>query len=213
MKSTEKSKKSVVDAKQNALVAAASKSAPINTFKKQSEDKKKTGIGGNYGARKIVSGEKEPSTTGVLLAPCHDEFRGPRSDYVRQADAFSRRRLKEIAFIEQIIDIKFCVRLGKSATEICKILKYLQGFDTLSRTQALSEIDVSERAGELSKTSRTAENIGKVFAAVRKNELQTIAESFGISLATCRWILTKDFNMPSVLTHRFPQGRFSDWAL
>ncbi|GFW89332.1 hypothetical protein TNCV_3966221 [Trichonephila clavipes] len=24
------------------------------------------------------------STTSVLLAPCHDEFRGPRSDYVRQ---------------------------------------------------------------------------------------------------------------------------------
>ncbi|GFU66450.1 hypothetical protein TNCV_3806931 [Trichonephila clavipes] len=23
-------------------------------------------------------------TTGVLLAPCYDEFRGPRSDYVRQ---------------------------------------------------------------------------------------------------------------------------------
>ncbi|GFY10665.1 hypothetical protein TNCV_2194861 [Trichonephila clavipes] len=23
-------------------------------------------------------------TTGVLLAPCHDEFRGPRFDYVRQ---------------------------------------------------------------------------------------------------------------------------------
>ncbi|GFX73119.1 hypothetical protein TNCV_4501981 [Trichonephila clavipes] len=23
-------------------------------------------------------------TTGVLLAPCDDEFRGPRSDYVRQ---------------------------------------------------------------------------------------------------------------------------------
>ncbi|GFY18590.1 hypothetical protein TNCV_2398151 [Trichonephila clavipes] len=23
-------------------------------------------------------------TTGVPLAPCHDEFRGPRSDYVRQ---------------------------------------------------------------------------------------------------------------------------------
>ncbi|GFX67992.1 hypothetical protein TNCV_2288541 [Trichonephila clavipes] len=23
-------------------------------------------------------------TTAVLLAPCHDEFRGPRSDYVRQ---------------------------------------------------------------------------------------------------------------------------------
>ncbi|GFX99030.1 hypothetical protein TNCV_4302051 [Trichonephila clavipes] len=23
-------------------------------------------------------------TTGVLLAPCHDEFRGPQSDYIRQ---------------------------------------------------------------------------------------------------------------------------------
>ncbi|GFV74841.1 hypothetical protein TNCV_1040791 [Trichonephila clavipes] len=25
------------------------------------------------------------NTTGVLLVPCHDEFRGPRSDYVRQS--------------------------------------------------------------------------------------------------------------------------------
>ncbi|GFT09175.1 hypothetical protein TNCV_4106061 [Trichonephila clavipes] len=30
-----------------------------------------------------ISFPREP-TTGVLLAPCHDEFRGPRSDYVRQ---------------------------------------------------------------------------------------------------------------------------------
>ncbi|GFT29037.1 uncharacterized protein TNCV_3586871 [Trichonephila clavipes] len=27
---------------------------------------------------------KSRPTTGVLLAPCHDEFRGPRSDCVRQ---------------------------------------------------------------------------------------------------------------------------------
>ncbi|GFX82632.1 hypothetical protein TNCV_1193071 [Trichonephila clavipes] len=27
---------------------------------------------------------KAKATTGVNLAPCHDEFRGPRSDYVRQ---------------------------------------------------------------------------------------------------------------------------------
>ncbi|GFW25760.1 transposable element Tcb1 transposase [Trichonephila clavipes] len=29
--------------------------------------------------------------TGVLLAPCHDEFRGPRSDYVRQEGMTDRR--------------------------------------------------------------------------------------------------------------------------
>ncbi|GFU41353.1 uncharacterized protein TNCV_3011711 [Trichonephila clavipes] len=32
---------------------------------------------------KIEKVEPTP-TTGVLLAPCHDEFRGSRSDYVRQ---------------------------------------------------------------------------------------------------------------------------------
>ncbi|GFU75863.1 hypothetical protein TNCV_1653211 [Trichonephila clavipes] len=34
---------------------------------------------------RLVDGEERlRPTTGVRLAPCHDEFRGPRSDYVRQ---------------------------------------------------------------------------------------------------------------------------------
>ncbi|GFS90231.1 hypothetical protein TNCV_508661 [Trichonephila clavipes] len=32
----------------------------------------------------LYGAQGERPTTGVLLAPCHDEFRGPRSDYVRQ---------------------------------------------------------------------------------------------------------------------------------
>ncbi|GFU99084.1 hypothetical protein TNCV_1227981 [Trichonephila clavipes] len=44
-------------------------------------------------------------------------------------------------------------------------------------------------------TSRTAENIEKVSAAVCKKRIQTIAESIGISSASCQWILTKDLTM------------------
>ncbi|GFV51508.1 calponin-homology domain-containing protein [Trichonephila clavipes] len=39
------------------------------------------------------------------------------------ADVFSRQRLKDIAFVERIMDANFCVRLGKSATETFDILK------------------------------------------------------------------------------------------
>ncbi|GFU37895.1 hypothetical protein TNCV_1063951 [Trichonephila clavipes] len=35
----------------------------------------------------------------------------------------------------------------------------------------------------------------KVSAALRKNRLQTIAESFGISSAACQWILNKHLNL------------------
>ncbi|GFS49146.1 uncharacterized protein TNCV_2410101 [Trichonephila clavipes] len=34
-------------------------------------------------------------TTGVLLAPCHDKFRGPRSDYVRQSDMEEQVKTKK----------------------------------------------------------------------------------------------------------------------
>ncbi|GFS69134.1 hypothetical protein TNCV_4009941 [Trichonephila clavipes] len=47
-------------------------------------------------------------------------------------------------------------------------------------------------------SSHTTENIEKVSAAVRKNRVQTIAESVEISSATCQWILTNDLNMQSL---------------
>ncbi|GFS57971.1 hypothetical protein TNCV_3124611 [Trichonephila clavipes] len=54
-------------------------------------------------------------------------------------------------------------------------------------------------------TSRTAENIEKVSAALRKNILQTIAELVGIALATCQWMLTKDLHMIRVCQHIVPR--------
>ncbi|GFX55245.1 hypothetical protein TNCV_1157021 [Trichonephila clavipes] len=43
--------------------------------------------GGDRWSRHLSSFEEcsmPRPTTGVLLVPCHDEFRGPRSDYIRQ---------------------------------------------------------------------------------------------------------------------------------
>ncbi|GFV48367.1 hypothetical protein TNCV_2512671 [Trichonephila clavipes] len=54
-------------------------------------------------------------TTGVLLAPCHDEFRGPRSDYVRQTLATI---IKQRAEIE-----KASVECGEKSSETRKSLK------------------------------------------------------------------------------------------
>ncbi|GFU13150.1 hypothetical protein TNCV_1445581 [Trichonephila clavipes] len=74
----------------------------------------------------------------------------------------------------------------------------------------LRGIDVSEKAGKVSKKtntlrapqiSRAAENIEKVSAAVCKNRLQTIAESVGISSAIHQWILPKNLNMHRVCQH------------
>ncbi|GFW20672.1 hypothetical protein TNCV_1048951 [Trichonephila clavipes] len=45
----------------------------------------------------------------------------------------------------------------------------------------------------------------KVSAVVRKNKLQTIAESVGISSDICQWILTKDLNRHRVRQHIVPR--------
>ncbi|GFV81721.1 hypothetical protein TNCV_1703761 [Trichonephila clavipes] len=44
--------------------------------------------------------------------------------------------LKEISFVGRIININFCFRLEKRATETLETLKQVQGCDTLSGTQA-----------------------------------------------------------------------------
>ncbi|GFX56225.1 hypothetical protein TNCV_1631541 [Trichonephila clavipes] len=72
----------------------------------------------------------------------------------------------------------------------------------------LSSIDVLEKAGKRSGrplTSQTAENIEKVSAEVRKNRLQTLTESVGISLASSQWLLKLDLNIHRVCQHIVPR--------
>ncbi|GFV64824.1 hypothetical protein TNCV_809211 [Trichonephila clavipes] len=66
----------------------------------------------------------------------------------------------------------------------------------------------SVEGGKLSgrpQTSRNAEYIEKVSAAVRENMLQTLEESVRISSATCQWILTKHLNIHRACKHIVPR--------
>ncbi|GFX92574.1 hypothetical protein TNCV_2520331 [Trichonephila clavipes] len=90
-----------------------------------------------------------------------------------------------MAFVQHRMNIKYCVRLGKSATETCKMLKYVYGRDTLSGTQAFEwhrrfrEGKDSVEDNECSERSRTihiAENIEKVSVVVRKKGLQVMVQ-------------------------------------
>ncbi|GFX24502.1 hypothetical protein TNCV_993171 [Trichonephila clavipes] len=56
----------------------------------------------------------------------------------------------------------------------------------------------------LPQTSRTADNIEKVSAVIRKNGLQPISESVEISSATYQWVLNKDPNMLRLCQHIIP---------
>jgi len=85
--------------------------------------------------------------------------------------------------VEQGINVKFCVKLGKSATETYDLLKKIYGDECLSRTQVferfkrfkegMEEIGDDQRPGRPS-TSKTDVNIEKVGEIVRQNRRLSI---------------------------------------
>ncbi|GFV23768.1 hypothetical protein TNCV_959621 [Trichonephila clavipes] len=91
------------------------------------------------------------------------------------------------------------------------MLKHVKGSDTLSQAQDFEchrrfredreSVEDDKRSG-CSQSSHTAENIENVSAAVRKNRLQTISESVGISSTTCQWILTEDLKVSDYVRNR-----------
>ncbi|GFW17393.1 hypothetical protein TNCV_3906021 [Trichonephila clavipes] len=93
-----------------------------------------------------------------------------------KVEAFSNRRLKEMGFVEQRMNIKFYVRSGSTAMETYEMLKHVYDSDILSRTQAFEShrrfredresVKDDESSGH-PQTTCTAENIRKVSAAVR----------------------------------------------
>ncbi|GFY03294.1 hypothetical protein TNCV_1172531 [Trichonephila clavipes] len=74
---------------------------------------------------------------------------------------FSSQRFKGTAFVEQRMNIKFWVRLGKSATVIYEMLEHVYGSIIITdpyplrihyrERKLLNGIDVSEKAGKVSK--------------------------------------------------------------
>jgi hypothetical protein len=99
---------------------------------------------------------------------------------------------------EQCICVKFCFRLGKTASETHEMLKTAFGDNAKGRTQTFdwfsrfkrveTSVEDSERSGRPS-TGRTGENVENVCKVVnedRRNTITEISGRLGLSYGTCQ---------------------------
>ena len=119
--------------------------------------------------------------------------------------------------VEQHVNVKFCVKLGKSTTETYSLLKKVYGDECLCRTQVFEwlerfkegreEIGDDQRPGHPS-TSKTGANIEKVGEIVQQNRrlsIRAVAELINIDKETVRQILHNNFNMEKVYSKMVPR--------
>ena len=118
---------------------------------------------------------------------------------------------------EQQICLRFCFRLGKTATETHEMLQKAFKEKALSRTQVFEwfarfkrgEMSVEDHphSGRLS-TSRTDENVEKIQEKINEDRRYTtdeISEATGVSWRSCQRILTVDLNMRRVAAKFVPR--------
>ncbi|GFU85343.1 hypothetical protein TNCV_2386481 [Trichonephila clavipes] len=114
-----------------------------------------------------------------------------------------------MAYAEQIMNIKYFVRMGMSAMETYKMNHVCTTVMHYIKSNILSGINASKKAGKVSKTMdalvicRLPALLRKAHVAVRKKRHKTItqiqvAESVGVSEATGERKLVKDLNMHRV---------------
>jgi len=119
--------------------------------------------------------------------------------------------------LEQRYAIKFCVRLGKNATETYHMLQEAFKEDCISRSQsgrwhkALKEgrEDVADepRSGRPS-TARTDDNVKRVRDVLnsdRRLSIQVIADTLKLSTTAVHGTVTKDFHMRKVCAKLVPK--------
>nr|CAH7719676.1 unnamed protein product [Callosobruchus chinensis] len=120
--------------------------------------------------------------------------------------------------IEQRINLKFLVKLGKSPSECFQLLKEVLGDNCMSRTRVFEwhkrfsegreEVEDDERTGR-PVTSRIEENIKKVNEIVRKDRrlsLRMISDLSKIDRETVRKILHEDLKMTKVCAKMVPKN-------
>jgi len=109
--------------------------------------------------------------------------------------------------MEQGVNVKLCVKLGKSTTQTYDLLKKVYGDECPSLTQVFEwfkrfkegrkEIGDDQRPGHRS-TSETDGNIEKVGEIVRQNRrlnIRAVAELINVDKETVRQTLHTSFNM------------------
>lgn len=118
---------------------------------------------------------------------------------------------------EQRIAVKFCVKLGKSATETFAMLNTAYGDIAMKRTACFKwherfkggrqSVDDDERPGRPS-TSTDDPHVDKINTLVRENRRLTIrelSEECGISVGSCYEILTEKLKMHRVAAKFVPR--------
>jgi len=119
--------------------------------------------------------------------------------------------------IKQRICIKFCFKIGKTATETYQLLQQAYGKDAMGRTQVFdwfrrfkegrTSVESDPRLGRAS-TSRSEEMIAKVRTVIPNNRRLTvreIADDCGISVGSCDANLTDDLHMKRVCVRFVPR--------
>jgi AraC-like DNA-binding protein len=117
---------------------------------------------------------------------------------------------------EQRVCIKFCQKLGKTATETYEMLQAF-GETALGRSKTFewyfrlkngrTSIDDDPHTGR-SSTARTNETVDRVNALIRRNRrltIRKIADKLNLSFGTCQAILTQDLGMRRVSAKLLPQ--------
>jgi len=119
--------------------------------------------------------------------------------------------------MEQHVNVKFCVKLGKSATETYDLLKKVYGDECLSRTQVFEwlkrfkegreEIRDDQRPGCPSTSKRDAniEKVGEIVQQNRRQSIQAVADLINIDKETVGQILLNSFNMRNVCSKMEPR--------
>ena len=119
--------------------------------------------------------------------------------------------------LEQRINIKFLVKLGKTAAETLSMLKDVYGDQTMSRTRVYEwhkrftsgrdDVEDDPKPGRPT-TSRNDENIQKVNELVRSDRRMTVrmlAEELGLGRESVRTILTEDLGMKKICAKMVPK--------
>ena len=119
--------------------------------------------------------------------------------------------------VEQRINLKFLVRLGKTSTEALKLHQKVYGDDTVLRTRLFEghrrfkegreEVEDDHRSGRPS-TSRTDENVERVRQKVRSDRRLTvrmIADELGVNSEKVWRIITEDLRMRKICAKMIPR--------
>ncbi|EZA49234.1 hypothetical protein X777_12493 [Ooceraea biroi] len=121
------------------------------------------------------------------------------------------------ANIEKRYAIKFCVKLGKSATETMEMLKKAYGSDSMSKTQIFrwhkTFKDGRESVEDEPRSGRPEENVNAVLSVLNRDHrmnVRMIAEEVGISKTIVHEIITEKLHMRKICAKLVPKNLGAD---